>query len=945
MEDIQVTIFDPLMEIPTSDIARSTKTLSTIRECDSSTISHSHVPNDVQADTKNIRNVESCLTCFPFPQRKANSLHSSNPPLNIDLLLRYYACNSNMEKSINEVLKKADEMHFNYSIDTPVDHVCKDGDRGPLVELRALYKILESLEPSPSKDTLLPTFRVRDVLTKIQSLIGRCNDKQLEQILAHDPSIKMCEHCGVISCSNSRSPTIEQRQSLPRTSYFLNTQIFSNNTNNDNCSRVNREVDKFKKKQTMKPMQKSNNDQFTYRRCRNGKRDCNSGEVKLDHNREDKSRVNVSRKIETMIAERENDNETRKGCIVQNAMDEVKSEKNNKMYDGTKSLTVERQSNISGSQMTKFASRKEKLEITKSDEITSNRGAIHQGRANSNFDTLNAIKNESATNFANFLLSLNVENCKDAIESDTVKSWKKGTKQTGTESQQSFRECSEKVLKNILYAKSKLHLDNSGAHLHTPSKPRQGVINKPSRSPHRSNNVTSLVDAMMCLAQGRLKSLDTKRKEFVSQFDKRACVQSRYSNNKHSFVLHASRDDNPQLDFRSRMYDELKYLDGTSEGKDEKMSFGCSRDYSDLWKFVGFGKDNKESKSGTCLMEEDSLENCNKTSNSRVRLDQSDTTTFSSSSAENMIREWIKSSSNEIDARGEDCERSVTLKPLANGASFKQQSPETEEKCVCCSETSIDQQCDIFTDNNYRLWYTTLLKDQTEKQSMPYIHDDSKLQSSQQLINQKVNIANSRKLENFGTKRFFSKQLFKPLRSIKSTKSIKLEKTAPTIQLPTFSDNNLLNDHSKSITRRITYNESSFRTTMHNSKYGKVSNILSLYQKILEDTKEMDWESFQRFVENLHPSQRHIWRDICQRIDNEVRKVARKGDDIAEVCIEISSIPRKETKNEGRTCNTEIVFEMDMALGDIERFLNRKSASTEKVQLDTLKTTNEVIED
>lgn len=145
---IEVRIFEPVAEIPTSDTAHeySIKTLSTIHECDSAKVPH------VQ------RNLKSNVRNSPFSKQRADSIRADGP-LDIDLLLRYYACNSDMEKSINKVFGQIDE------------HVSKDVDQGgPLVELAAVYKICDSLKNS-SKSSLVSTFRYLDVLAKLQSLV------------------------------------------------------------------------------------------------------------------------------------------------------------------------------------------------------------------------------------------------------------------------------------------------------------------------------------------------------------------------------------------------------------------------------------------------------------------------------------------------------------------------------------------------------------------------------------------------------------------------------------------------------------------------------------------------------------------------------------------------------------------------------------------------------
>ncbi|XP_076634237.1 uncharacterized protein LOC143348177 [Colletes latitarsis] len=675
-EYIEVTITDSSTKIPTS------KTLSTIREYDSAT-SRSPVQNVARGNAVNSKNFKSSTECLPPSKQRLNSFRSSCKPFDIDLLLRYYACNANMEKSIKKVFEEADEKF------------CKDVEQRPLVELGAVYKIFD-LSRRSSDDSLLVAFRFQETLIKLQSLIARYNAKELERILSNDPSVRICKHCGVISCAKSENVSVETRQSPPRASYFLNARTLSND--DKRVWKQKRETGKI---------------------------------VNIGGSREEKSQTNAPRRVEIMVAERENGNET---------------------------LNVE-------------PSRK--LKRKHNDKIIN----------------------------SDFLAKTDLQRPKSRNDD----------------------EFNEKVINDVLYVKSKSELSNFTK---------------------QNQNISSIIDTMARLTQGCLELKDTQ------------------------FVLHADRNYNSRLDSSFTIYDESNRPERTARNV---------YNYAERRKWIEYAKINKQSSSLACLMENDSLENLTKASSSMVRSDQSNTTACSSSSAENLVHEWN--------------ERSIAWKPVVQSDSLYEKN-QTKHRSPARQVSS----------------------------------DDSKTR-------------NCGKVEGLGRKRFSIKRLFGSLRSLKSTRSVRSNNLTAHPSTP--SNDNSLNTLNN-IARRISYEESLLKT-MYDCGCDGTANTLLLYRRILEDTEKMDWDTFQRFIEKLHASQRDVWRNICDAVNKEARRIADKSDGIAEVCIEISSIPRDGTMNEGRTCGDEIVFEMDIALRDVEGFLDRQQPFAEKGHLDTLERASEVI--
>ncbi|XP_076677735.1 uncharacterized protein LOC143373920 [Andrena cerasifolii] len=927
-EYIELRVINPVAKVPASDIAHSAKALSTIQEHASAKAFHYSPQNGAQRDAGNSKKLESNYECSPPSAQRVDSFRSLNQSFDIDLLLRYYACNADMEKSINKVLTKKGEKCFSYSNDPLVDQGWKDRDQGPLIELRALYKIFDSLKRPSSEDTLLSAFRFRSAMTKLQSLVARCTDEQLEQVLSADPSMKMCKHCGVISCSNSRNVSIQPRKSPPRTSYFLNTQVFPSNDNNN--SKLHREMERCGKKQATPRTGKcwdtpKNAKQFTYARCTDNKRDCGSRGVNLNSGRQDKLGAGVPRRVDTMVAERENDNVTHGMCSIRRPA-EINFEDNKiETRDGIKSFAMELQGSATGTQMTELSPvKEEKLKIESTDKIINNSGTTRQVKRNSNFEVRDKSDSSATGNSSG--------------EADDLMR-RKQNEQVLQESQQSGSECNEKVVKNILYVKSKSQVDDFakqgcaalGSVRGARSKQNQ-LLNYPT-----TNNIDSIINLMTYLAHGGLKSADRKKKEFVSQLDERTRVPSRRSNNKSSFVLHASRDDHPQLDSAFKVCNKLKYSNEATNNKHkaQKLRFRNYHKSSDHWEYIESAENNKGSNSVTCLMEDDSLENCTEASDSVLQSDPSYTTNCSSSSAEHMIREWVKppQTDKESSAYDKTCEEQVAQKSSTVGLNVKHPSSGAAKDCPHCSEASVGRQRGLQTDSRNSKCHSELPTSQTDND-----FPGSTLRSSQEPADKCVNKINSKKAEAFGARKLFSKQLFGPLKSIKSIRPTKSEGHK-------HSSGNLLDDHLKNITRRITYSGSSFGPVLgDDGRCGEVANILLLYREILQQTEGMDWESFREFIGNLHPSQKDLWCDVYKAVSNEAKRIADKGNVVTEVCIEISAVPCKGTKNEGGTCSNKIVFEMDMALRDVERFLDWKLASTEKAQLDTLQRDSRVIE-
>ncbi|XP_076383346.1 uncharacterized protein LOC117227978 [Megalopta genalis] len=911
---VEVTIANSNAEIPVSDAEHVHSTLSIIREYGNSSGPHLSFG---KAFSKYVRNSKS-TKYGEFDHASGKKDHSTDA-FDIDLLLKYYACSSSMENSINKMFGITGDKGTPCLHDPLDSQVCKDTDRRPLIELGAVHKVFNLLPSESFENVTSLASHLRDAVIKLQSLLSRCNINEFKQILSSDPSIKICEHCGVISCSKPRNTSMESRQSPPRTSYFLNTQIFSNKDTEN--TKLQRTAEKFhtKKQQSAKRFGKycdTRKSSPVFTRYSDKKQNCRLTDKKSadDVKPDDERSENAPQRVEIMIAERENGVETGKTRIVQSVVSEPKHNKM-RVRDGAASKKKHLRScnNVFQASESLFAKGQKPAASQSSDKTNHVEKTLDQ-----DCTKIPAVDRDSQRT-----KSFKSADC-DATASLVDSKTKEG-RVSLTRSERSSNEMNEKVVKDISYEKSKI--DGSRPEV-SPPKSTEDVMSH--------CNVDSIIDTMTYLAHGRFDSTDIKQDEFVVQYNDRAWMQSRNSNNRHRFILHAGRDCDPQLASVFNMNDESKHPDRTGS----KNKFGNAKNIS---------RSNERSVSLACVIEDDSLEDCTKVLAPQLDSDRS----ASSSSAENMIREWMNCpQEGKSSADVNNHEITISSSPLIIGLDVKLQTPGTNDKCLCCRETSIDKQQDLQTKHSNgkkEKDLSSVSNDQEEahlsmEQVVRTCDQNLKLQGSQESVNSDAKKKRCKQVDSTASKKFSIKQFLESFKSIKTAKSTKRKDSKLNWKPSSLSSKNLSHSSMKNVPRRISYNESSFKSLIDDDRgHGEVANTLSLYRKILENTKGMDWDSFKRFIGRLHASQKELWRDICNAIDNEAKRLADKGDGVTEVCIEISSVPGKGTKHAERSCSNEIVFEMDMTLRDVEGFLDSELALPEKSQLDTLWRASEVI--
>lgn len=712
----------------------------------------------------------------------------------------------------------------------------------------------------------------------------RCSNERLDHLLSTDPTLKMCRHCGVVSCTNPKRPFIEQRISPLPTSYFLSTQMFSDiPSSGDDDPRKRHEMGRPGKDRIGKYYNVQRKENRFPRKERAEKAYTGSREVSLRVKRENNYHLagpqqHQQQRVETMVAERENE-------------------------DGAR----ERRSGGEGGNL---ARAKNSFKVVS--RHLSNSYNVERPRGGKLYADQPAAKKKS--------------------------DWRAKDDMSGNE-------CNEKVLRDIVYETPKSQELEGGA----VTEDRSSLIEDRTRRDESAAKVAnSSGNVMAYLARGRLEPVE-----------KESCAHQRATTRyeERSFVLHNNRDRNSEFLIRERLAPREKMARSYEKSRLEKM-----QRLEPVQRLKRF-------RSATCLMEDDSLENCKPSPRGGmlVQTNESNTSMVSSSSAENMIREWVKAPLQRIldggrydddddgnnngnnNNNNNNDKSSDTSKPSV----IESKEPRrfwTKEKSVDCAEGWAEERRNQSEsksggDGGMEKKSSSRNSRYSNRQIISSIVGGFKLWSSKESISNKASEKGGERPEarksekRFGKHLFESFKTFKSLRSVRSRNSSENKSSSATCSLP---DQRVGN-----VTRKIIYNESSLRNVLDKSGgYGnKMEDVLLLYRKVLESTEEMDWRSFQRFVENLHPSKRNLWRDICKIIDEKL-EVTRGDDKSAEICIEITSTPFEEGKRKERRegSSNEIVFEMDITLGDVERCLGRQLSSTEEERLDTLKEPSQVIQ-
>ncbi|XP_067205248.1 uncharacterized protein [Linepithema humile] len=533
----------------------------------------------------------------------------------------------------------------------------------------------------------------------------------------------------------------------------------------------------------------------------------------------------------------------------------------------------------------------------------------------------------------------------------------------------------EEIVRKISY-EPKLQIDDSLAgDWRTKSVQKiQGL----QRLFEKRKDMYSTIDTVKYLARGQFTSLD-KEEDLFSKMQEGRCIRVEDARKRQSSILYGSRDDYPQRDSGFWLFDESGHL---SEIDEYLPMLKVNNNRKNIMRH----SDTREKKkkivdSWSDCTEKDSLEDCTVLGRRRES-----NTTFSSSSAENLIHEWMGSldKKDEINNTDGDTPRGRRLvssrpsldiarhvraeiardrisdnaqksmrEPRTHESNFLARlSPETRRKfyhviqkmlslnsaedlmfyCERCLTTDVLNGKKLLhsksTDGTFvrcnKLF--TVDKERTNICADDYI--PTKLSAEDKNCRRRDNSVNTRSRDSDVSKdsvKISHENMTTPASFDKSRQG-KMES----------ADN-----FARKIARRIIYRDESLKDVVGDEH--TTAEILRIYREILANSGDMDWDSFRALVDILHPGQRELWRDVCRAISEEAEGV----DGNTEVCIEISPVtnPEDAPKTGGiMACTREMVFELDMTLKDVEGFLNKRPRPTQE-RLDIHKNAGEAITD
>lgn len=522
----------------------------------------------------------------------------------------------------------------------------------------------------------------------------------------------------------------------------------------------------------------------------------------------------------------------------------------------------------------------------------------------------------------------------------------------------------EKVVKKILYG-DKSRIENPPvADWLFRSKP------KSLRRLFEKDDV-SVADTVKYLARGQFTISDKREEDLLSKLRDRHCVSLEDPRKRPSSVLYGSHDDNPRCsgfwlfdksghlpEVASNEYCHLLELDNISDG----------------FRAYDIGKNPKKTSGWPECMEKDSLENC-------ALLEQkegSDTVTFSSSSAENLMCEWmgtLNGRDNTSDA-GSDVPRGrrlVSSRPSLDIARHvRAEIAEAKRRSDNARESMGETRA---CDSNVLIQLSPKTRNKICRSIEEMIPSDAVTDSTscrEKNLANNVDALNSEKLprSEFSNVTFvYSDKSFKrtnnkitnsclddcipiKLSELSEDKSRLIDRrdNVGTCNESTNEPNRVRISHEYPgrlgetklanypclgrIARRIIYKNMSPR----NVNDDVAAEISPIYREILENSEDLDWDGFRELVEHLHPGQKALWRDVCKTVHEEAAKVTGDADGSTEVCIEISPVIFDEDlkPNQPMTYAREIAFELDMTLKNVEGFLDKRPHLAEE-RLDTHK--------
>ncbi|EFN85741.1 uncharacterized protein LOC112590626 [Harpegnathos saltator] len=472
-------------------------------------------------------------------------------------------------------------------------------------------------------------------------------------------------------------------------------------------------------------------------------------------------------------------------------------------------------------------------------------------------------------------------------------------------------------------------------------------------------DITSVADTMKYLALGQVVALDKEQDGLLSELQGTRYTRLEEPSKRQSSVLYSSRDDYPRCEPGFWLFDESGHLTETAWDEHRCLPVARLDENSNDPRACNVGRrEPKKADSWIECMEKDSLEDCAPLG----RREESDIMTFSSSSAEHLIHEWMGALDEEEDtdgdiqrgrplvssrpslniaqhvraeiaqARRSDNAKEARDEPGARGSSVLARLSAKEARNEVCHsiavEDSVRASCrakNSATDTDAT--FTTV--------PFPFAHPDQSLRASDKITNAWLGDCIPTKLSESPEDKSCSIEEPDVVQTSHGQSESKAGQPAAVV----------CPDSSGKIARCIIYKNASPGSA--GKDVGRaVAEISPVYRDVLESSESMDWDDFRRLIERLHPGQRELWSDVCKAVDEEAERVAGDANGSVEVCIEISPVVLDGNlkTNKPMACAREVAFELDMSLKDAESFLGERPRLVEE-RLDIHKDADEGVTD
>lgn len=765
--------------------------------------------------------------------------------------------------------------------------------RALFIELGAICKILDFVTDSDPRVSSLASNCCDEIARALRCLVAQRRDKKLEDLLLNDSSLYRCDCCGVISyVLESRSVTEEIK---------------------GNGSRGARDV-----------------------RITTAERDYANG-------------VWNDTEIEISGSPADLKGDARSQMFV-NSPEVDRRAKYKDELNGPKSLPV-----------------KERAFVTISGNGRSNdAGNISDTEANSKIKNTSRLDNSAVQKlFTNFEMPKR----REKYEFDCITQNRRSRKDDTTTAMKIHANIDqEEIVRKVSYdSKSRIDdLPSAGIERHPESARKTRCLRRPFE---KNDDIYEVTNTMKYLSRGgQSMTLDKEENYLLSKLRERCGIHAEDARRKRSFVLYDSRDDCPQCDSGFWLFDKSGNLPEIP--LDESRYRALSRPDNNSDNFHGnisrcfnAEKNTAEETIGRIeCMEKDSLDSYTKLERGR----ESDTTTFvSSSSAENLMHEWMGSPDerngiNDVDKDIGRGRKLVSSRPSLDIARHVRAEIEENRRADNVKKSMREpptRDSNIFAglspETRRRICHLIQRIVSSDSAKEMVFHDEKRLAtdalSSKKLLHSKSVDATLVRCGKLGeiTNTLVDDCIPTKLSELPEDKNRSLEKRdnvadtrsqdldiskncatasreySASVSFHEFEKMRFAGGSSEKIVRRIVYKDISSRDIADNNA---VTEILSAYRKILENSENMDWNNFRQLIEHLHPRQKGLWHDVCRTIRKVAGRVASDANDGTEVCIEISPVAHEEILKTGKVmaCTREIVFELDMTLEGVDDFFSEK---------------------